>query len=200
MLYWFITALIGMLGSALPLAWIWFGPEACDVNGDPRWISINSIARSKWWTQVSIRWATWDGYSAPRTLSFAALLVWPWLTFLTLQVFQVSMRRAKVNPVHVLRCALYSFDVLLLVGIFGAVEMAAHVIRWLRDSPFSVPVELPALTLLAGLFAMMRLWIAYRSYLRFHQPLATVLASQIIVALFIPASLEIIYQIVGLLR
>ena len=43
--------------------------------------------------------------------------LWPWLTFLSLMVFRISMRRARVKSVHVLRCVLYSADGVIWAGM-----------------------------------------------------------------------------------
>src|SRR5438046_8256562 len=47
---------------------------------------------------------------------FVVAVAWPWLTFLTLMIFRLSMRRARVRSIHVLRCVIYSFDSVLWLG------------------------------------------------------------------------------------
>ena len=42
-------------------------------------------------------------------LLYVLVPLWPILTFAALMVFQVSMRRKRLKPVHVLRCVVYSF-------------------------------------------------------------------------------------------
>ena len=119
--------------------------------------------------------------------SIAILALWPWLTFSALGVFQISMRRAKVNGAHVLRCVLYSFDVLLWVGAFSLAETAGYLIVWLARGNWPLPMEISAWAALGvGLFGVFRLWAAYRDYLHFHAPLATVLAAQAVVAVLVP--------------
>ncbi|MFQ5502553.1 MAG: hypothetical protein ACE5EQ_09675 [Phycisphaerae bacterium] len=186
----------------------------------------------------------------PLLLAFA----WPFATFLTLMIFQASMRRAKIKTVHVLRCVIYSADVLVwliaAILIFKVaqfafeffdtpIEIGKHVLffswilvlinrgfmglisqkirtigflayllpvlrmlawlgfalvldawfehRWYSGNgfimvhrAFSIPVI--AVFFLIGVY---RLIIAYRLYLQFDRPIATVLASQMIVALVI---------------
>src|SRR5206468_1928546 len=56
------------------------------------------------------------------TLRAAAMLLafcagWPWLTFFALMIFRFSMSRARVRTIHVLRCVLYSYDVVLWAGV-----------------------------------------------------------------------------------
>ena len=113
-------------------------------------------------------------------------LAWPWVTFATLMVFNQSMRRAGVRRVHVLRCVLYCCDagvwLVPLVVVVFALLGGRH------------PVDDPFRMLLTGLvlYALATTWrlaAAYRYYLRFDHPLATALAAQTIVALFVLAIL-----------
>jgi hypothetical protein len=115
-------------------------------------------------------------------------LVWPWLTVAALMVFQASMRRAKVRPVHVLRCVIYSADACCLATacMVGAVVYA----EWLAARAGYIgiyqAVEL-TLWITLGLMLLLtyRLWVAYRKYLRFDHALATVVASQVMVGLLV---------------
>jgi hypothetical protein len=120
----------------------------------------------------------------------AFALLWPWMTFASLLVFRASMRRARVRPVHVLRCVIYSADL-------AAVAAAIVTIGWLFCDPWlhrtrnwsefwwRFSSAQGALWVIAVLFALLtfRLWIAYRRYLRFDHPLATAIASQIMIGL-----------------
>ena len=144
----------------------------------------------------------WSGAGTVNGLAFA-LLAWPWLTFVTLLLFRFSMRRARIRPVHVLRCVLYSFDALLWAGMVAAALVAATVLQFRTTPPRGMRSMVPgwldmlidpymqdpvAKTLLAAAalllpFMAWRLTIAYRQYLRFDRPAATVLASQVIVLL-----------------
>jgi hypothetical protein len=145
-------------------------------------------------------------------LMFAIALAWPILTLMTLRIFRISMRRARVRSVHVLRCVIYSFDSILWAGTMLAVglPLAAIVFGSQRPAivfagsmsgairayqpgpagylriynyswsaePFLVSAHLIFAALLA--FSTFRLMFAYRRYLQFHRPRATVLASQLI--------------------
>ena len=109
-------------------------------------------------------------------------LLWPWLSFVALMVFQASMRRAKVKSDHVLRCVLYSCDAGLYVGLLGALVVPPAV-QWLLPG---YPAQFAFLMAAAFVFAAFtghRLAAAYRHYLRFDHPTATALASQAIVLL-----------------
>jgi hypothetical protein len=120
-------------------------------------------------------------------LTVMTILLWPLLTFAALMIFQASMRKAKIRSAHVLRCVVYSADasiwyVLLvftaLVALFVLAALQSHVLEnW-------TPEEVAAwLIFILCLVQMVRLTIAYGSYLRFDRPFLTILASQIIAAL-----------------
>jgi hypothetical protein len=108
-------------------------------------------------------------------------------------VFRISMRRARVKAVHVLRCVIYSGDIALLAG---AAALAAA-LPWMGSVLFSTGAVRCGLidTVLAWIGTVYvaiffyRLAIAYRRYLKFDWPVATVLASQVIVFLVMCATM-----------
>ena len=111
-------------------------------------------------------------------------LVWPWLTFLSLMIFRFSMRRARVKPVHVLRCVLYSADGVLWGALFLALIAAASSIGGEIENPTSTERILYALAVCgSAVLIFVRICVAYDRYLRFDHPWLTVLASQAIVAM-----------------
>ena len=122
----------------------------------------------------------WRMLHAP--LIYAA---WPWLTLATLMIFRASMRRAKVKPVHVLRCTLYCCDA-------GVVLVPLAAMAGARTAYLFVPAlggagidhRMLAALLFAG-YTAYRLSAAYSLYMRFDRPAATALASQGIVLLFV---------------
>jgi hypothetical protein len=101
------------------------------------------------------------------------LVCWPWTTLISLLIFRLSMRQAKIRTVHLVRTLVYSCD-------FGLLLTIAFAVTYYADP------RLPnGWTLLwgAGVCAAIttyRLTIAFQKYLRVHRPLATVLASQAI--------------------
>jgi hypothetical protein len=135
------------------------------------------------------------------------LLAWPWLTFIPLLIFRWSMSRARVGMVHVLRCILHSSDLLiwyglLLVGLTPLLAQAQGPARYWGPKPtmlkgassgwgilsLGIPIAEIVGISIAVVFvsvAIYRLSVAYRRYLRFDHSVATVLASQLIVALAI---------------
>ncbi|MDB5291493.1 MAG: hypothetical protein JWL69_2734, partial [Phycisphaerales bacterium] len=120
------------------------------------------------------------------------MLAWPWLTFLSLMIFQVSMRRAKVKPNHVLRCILYSSDVILWCGILLLLMNATlGGIAIFRGSAIGDIGEVDLFVIMPWLTALLlftyRLNVAYWNYLRFRHVVATILSTQLIVLLFVLA-------------
>ena len=148
---------------------------------------FRSLGAARAGSYDAVRLARWvmsyDADGGAYGLLALCCLAWPWLTFLALLVFQVSLRRARLRTTHVLRCVLYSGDACLWLalplGFLGFTAWAAS--GWPPRAFFpsvtaAVPwVVLPWLTY--------RLFAAYRHYLRFDHALATVLASQVIVLL-----------------
>ncbi|HEX8522405.1 MAG TPA: hypothetical protein VF669_09125 [Tepidisphaeraceae bacterium] len=134
---------------------------------------------------------SYGGRTSPGSALLARLVTfafWPWTTLMTLLVFQLSMRRAKVRAVHVMRCAVYACDFFWLAAILSvAVLPALDWIPWL-DFRLTAAIgqrlifESMLVMLLAGICTW-RLWRAYRLYLQFPHPLATVATSQVIVIL-----------------
>ena len=113
---------------------------------------------------------------------FVVLLAWPWLTLATLLIFRASMRRAKVDSVHVLRCAVYCCDVVAWLGAMAI--LAAPWVMNATDTGRYVGFRDAAVA--APLFALVTTWrlsAAYRHYLQFDHPTATAAASQVVVTL-----------------
>jgi hypothetical protein len=110
--------------------------------------------------------------------------LWPWLTFLSLMVFRISMRRARVKSVHVLRCVLYSEDSLVWGGLSLLLIATACRLNGTLANPGPTVTILCAMVIF-GCAAMTvgRLCVAFDRYLRFDHAWATVLASQAIVTL-----------------
>jgi hypothetical protein len=142
---------------------------------------------------------TWDNVLAaaghawqrdhPLSLAFGLFtfwLAWPWLTLLALQIFRISMRRAKVHTAHVVRCVVYSFDVGAWVALAVATWCAAAVFtESMRPGPYREPDRAFAFLGLMVPLIGVRLWLAYRRYMRFDHAFWTVAAAQLIVLLFV---------------
>lgn len=116
-------------------------------------------------------------------MNLLVLSAWPFLTLLSLRVFRWSMRRAKVNKVHVRRCVLYSFDMIppALTMLMAFLLLIGQVIAGGNTAWHEL--FLLFLPLLPVMFGARRLYHAYARYLRFDRPFLTVLASQIMVLL-----------------
>ena len=138
----------------------------------------------------------------PMAALLAALeLAWPWLTLASLMIFQISMRRRGVRNAHLLRCAFYCIDaalwlnlcLLLAAGIAVFYGLATHNLRTAAIlRPRTVPLCLFWSCLLLWLIICYRLYVSYKNYLRFDHALATIIASQVIVALAIPTALVLL--------
>lgn len=144
--------------------------------------------------------ALWDAFVLPdgpyACLTFVAVPVaWPWLTFLSLLVYQRSMRRSRVRPVHLLRVSIYCYDTVAaaaLVAVMMALTQPWVRAGWSQLRPWQESYNfkgvfitnefLPVLALVL-LFCSYRLWRACRSYLQFRFALPAVIASQTIVLL-----------------
>lgn len=118
----------------------------------------------------------------------ALYLAWPWMTYATLRVFVQSMRRARIKPTHVLRCALYSVDAGIFLGL-----LTTSIALWrggdTRDfmiRPLNLNFDarsgfLLRITIFVAVLTTWRLTWAYRMYMKFDHPIATAIASQAIV-------------------
>jgi hypothetical protein len=113
-----------------------------------------------------------------------ALLAWPWLTLATLMIFRASMRRAKVNAVHVLRCVVYTGDAVLWLGLLAFFALPPA-IDWLDLGRYTAYRFAIVAAPLFALFTGWRLAAAYRHYLQFDRPVATAAAAQAIVLLVV---------------
>ena len=153
--------------------------------GPQAWVEATYPLPPSWRFFEKYFWEAGREILAPALMFAAVYLAWPWVTFLALNIFQISMLRARVNVAHVLRCVVYTFDVFFLS--VGGVAIAASMLltevgysSWTGDVSI---VWMPVWMLVAiGIFNY-RLTMAYRLYLQFHRPLLTVVASQVVVAL-----------------
>ena len=137
-------------------------------------------------------------YSDARQLLplLVVFVAWPWFTFAGLLAFQISMLRAKVNNVHVLRCVVYCFDTAVWHTVALSMLLGGfHYAGYREDSDGPVLSGL-SLTLAFALWFTYRLWRGYKHYLRFERPLATVICAQA-VAFFI--TFFVIVQLINLL-
>ncbi len=148
---------------------------------------------------------TWDavrsiGLFTPAVIGPPLLvLAWPWLSVAALLVFRLSMRQAKISPGHVVRVAVYGcdFGYLVAAAVGVAVPVELYPRGW-RRAPDGV--SLAYLALFCGGVATVRLSVAYARYLRFHRPVLTVLASQVMVVLFVWTCLGLTADLGNLFR
>ena len=145
-------------------------------------------------SQVYLPWraaldAAWVNVSASLFSIGGYYVLWALSTFAALLVFRISMRRARIRPVHVVRCVVYSFDAglwaTLLVLAAALVGMPTMMLMGTRRP--AMLVEGATVSVPYVLFGVIfyRLTAAYKHYLRFDRPFLTILASQVIAWLFI---------------
>jgi hypothetical protein len=147
------------------------------------------------WVLAMQRWF-WNSYAPFRTawndsivrgMTWGSIVVatWPLLDFLLLLIFRQSMRRAKVLPEHVARCAIYSGDITFWCGLWTVGVMLWFFLAGVPYRQAWVLMLLLACGYVAtALVHFARLVSAYRHYLRFHAPFATILAIHVIAVLF----------------
>ena len=99
------------------------------------------------------------------------------------------MKRASVDRAHVLRCVFYSFDVVFWIGLAYFAFVGLYLIlsgsgQLLTVSGLETVFRAHCWTVVPFLiFAWLRVWIAYRVYLRFPHAAAVVAASALVVVL-----------------
>ena len=121
-------------------------------------------------------------------VAFAYYLLWAVATYLSLLVFRISMRRARIRPVHVARCVVYGFDAILWLGLAALVATATVIALALLLSKRDFSLVWLAVAIAPWVLVAVveyRLVMAYRHYLRFDRPFLTILASQIIAGLVV---------------
>lgn len=143
--------------------------------------------------------------SVQSTLATAVLLptAWAWLCWVVSLIFQISMRRARVRPIHMLRVCIYSCDLAFWWGLFILAGTLASIPLggltapiWFRHICYShgahyVYLLEPVSGVIALAFLFMfvhmtwRLRAGCKHYLQFRFPLATAVSVQIIVFLFV---------------
>ena len=128
------------------------------------------------------------------SFSFEGLLIlitgivtlWPLATFQTLMLYRISMGRAKVLPVHVMRCVIYSGDAAAWAGLATGCMAAWCLMRMDMggrfDPDWPLSVLICAVPIWWAIFVV-RLIFAYRLYLKFDHAIATVLCTQVILIL-----------------
>ncbi|HEY7091437.1 MAG TPA: hypothetical protein VH518_25290 [Tepidisphaeraceae bacterium] len=119
-------------------------------------------------------------------------LSWPWLTVFALMIFRDTMDQARIKPEHVVRCAIYSFDSVLLLGGALAVTSTWHPFGILGGGLWNLRYVLPlvapdvlVVVLLGAILLTIKLSAAYRMYLRFPNAIATCVLAQLVVGLAI---------------
>lgn len=136
-----------------------------------------------------LRWVLRDSSFMIVAINVILWLTWPWLTLAAMLVFQITMRRARIRSIHVLRCALYTGDLALWWAVGAAMmlgtDFAQYGIGRVMWSVSPWMTWLPVLSLGVLIFATFRLTFAIRNYLRFRHAFMTSILVQIMVVLVI---------------
>jgi hypothetical protein len=185
--FWVVLSLAGFVG-----AWV-YGTVATyreymtmGGRGDEPGLVLRGSIREAWEQNPYVGAVFW---------TTAFLLAWPMVTYFSLMIFRISMRKAKVKPVHVLRCVAYVGDSALWYGavtaavslgfmLLGGAGWNWEQIQWLMTISF--------FTCCATVIVFAwRLCQAYRKYLRFDHAIATVIAAEIVGLLTIMVAVAI---------
>lgn len=166
-----ICAIVNLWNSS---KWTYYTPYG--INTSP---AVTPFSFQHLFITAQLAWRRDEGLEVIFDLSIF-WLCWPLLTFLALSIFQVSMARAKIKTIHVLRCLCYSFDAGAWLGIL--IGALAILYLWLPNIAiiFEWPLVIGGLVLL---LVIIRLWAAYRWYLRFRHPFWTIVLSQVVAIL-----------------
>lgn len=143
----------------------------------------------RWPDPTFLGWIWRDTMVAAVAVSALLWMAWPWLTLAGLMIFQISMRRARIRPIHVLRVVVYAGDIALwwAIATAGLLVLDAYRHGWL-GAPWAAGTiwtgnVIRHLTLCFLLLATWRVAAAYRDYLRFPHALATAAAVQAMILL-----------------
>jgi hypothetical protein len=93
-------------------------------------------------------------------------------------IFRVSLLNANVSPAHVLRCTVYSGDIVAWLAPLLVLVIPALFVLGPESVVWSGYIPIAILILLAA-----RIVMAYQLYLRIKRSLAMVISSQIMMAL-----------------
>ncbi len=168
----------------------------------PRTNTLKMLARA-----YAAGWL-FNGYTLIFGSAVLLPLAWAWLTYLVMRIFRWTMRRRRLKRLHLLRCAIYSFDPIpLAVFYLVAAPIAAalpieHLTRGWVFAPPALLHQLCLFPLLAWLIlSWLRFGTAVRYYLQFDHPRATVITSQCIVGIIVLLSdVGATFQLMRLLR
>jgi hypothetical protein len=136
-------------------------------------------------------WRTSRGEKDFEDSMISVCALWPWITLAVLMLFQASMRRARINPAHVLRCVVYSGDAFVWTGVALALVGAAGILEPYPDYGAIRPIAACVLVFVA--VAGYRLGVAFARYLRIERPWAIAVASQVIYLLTVTTIMAVFY-------
>lgn len=121
------------------------------------------------------------------------LVLWPWLMFTTLMIFRWSMRRARVRPIHVLRCCLYTCGTVVWLALVIPMLAVGGALLYQGRIVTADTLVIAGGWLFVALLLLMvyQLATAYRLYLRFDHSFATVFCAQVVAALAVATAVVV---------
>lgn len=121
------------------------------------------------------------------------IVMWYLGTLLAFCIFEISRRRARIQRIHFVRCVAYCGDIVwMLAPAVFAILLASSIVASLSGRGTSLGTvvsadhlhQLMRMTIVAALILFaVRLYYAFRLYLRFPHAAAVVIASQLIACL-----------------
>jgi hypothetical protein len=112
------------------------------------------------------------------------IALWQPFTFASLMIFRASLRQAKIQTMHVVRCVAYTASVLAMVSVmFIAAVPLVSMFPALGYRQIYFGDSAGYVLLAVMVMLCYRLGVAYAKYLRFDKPYLTAIASQVIVLL-----------------
>ena len=195
-IYWLLAALVAStavigqwvraivtLWTEQSRGWMFSSPysvsRAAPAPPELTWGRLGDLAVAAWQYDSRLDATLW---------AFVICSAWTWMTLLAFQVFRISMRRARIRPVHVARSVVYSFDAIIWPGLAAFVATATVIALALLLSKRDFSLLWQAVAIAPWVVIAVveyRLVMAYRHYLRFDRPFLTILASQIVAGLVV---------------
>jgi hypothetical protein len=148
--------------------------------------TLQSFARSSYPGPTDIAfWRNFWRWGVSDQMTGGILIaLWPPFTFASLMIFRASLRQAKIKPMHVVRCVVYTASILAFISVLY-IAIAPLVYLFPELGYRQVFMNDWAAIMILGLLVILcyRLGVAYSKYLRFDKPYLTALASQVMVLL-----------------
>lgn len=132
---------------------------------------------------------------------FLCLFAWPWVVFVSQLVFLRSFRAGNIRPGHLLRCAVYSGDVVLFWPVFFAISFVLYSLKYfMQDALGWYSRSEPTVRGVTVTLLMLWLWLtlrmiwSYRQYLRIPRAAVGAIAASVLAGFAVWSILLLIYR------